>query len=495
MKSVKIHSHKVASFLLSIIYCLVSIVCINCDDFGPDSFGYVATDNVSPLAPDAPFFNPHDVITVGTAVDGLGDDNCVPVTLPFNFTFYGLTYDIVQVCSNGFLKFTEGPFTTNFVGLDPITNTIISEPIPSPKYPAGIFFWFLDLDPTKTTSGGVFTLLVDPDGTPDTGDERFVIQYDNIPYINGQFPITIQIQLFNITNQIVIHYLSAPSPGVQDGKTINHVIGIQSAGGDNGVLYEFSNRSIPAGRSIRFFFPPLDPPAGYFVNDSINTAQFGKNGTKVLLQTFEPAFSAIFQSFAGDIANQFKLELSTTSNFQPGTTIPIFGRMSDVDAFKRIPDIVYKGPTLESGKEYFYRLTFWDEDLLRSRTEATGSSSFCIQSCTPSGLGAPFTGASGSTAGCFIATKTIQNKNKLSPFYIIRNNYLINSSFGKNIITTYYKNAQKIYSFLGKTLSTVTIPIYTYLNFAFSSSFTMKLLLLLLFSVLFISIKIKNAWL
>lgn len=467
-------------FLLVFIFFLVKVHLLWANDYGPDGFGYIATDNVSSLAPDFPRFTPDNVVIQGHAVEGLGDDNCVDVPLPFTFVFYGLSYDIVKVCSNGFLKFSEGPFTSNFVGLDPQTNEILSEPIPSPKYPAGIFFWFLDLDPTKTSAGGVYTLEVDPDGNPNTGDERFVIQYDNIPYVNGFFPVTIQIQLFNITNQIVIHYLSAPGPPV------NHVIGIQDAGGDNGVLYEFSTSSIPGGRSIRFVLPPLDPPASYFVNDSINTAQLGKSGRKVLLQTFEPAFSAIFQSIAGDLANAFKLEISTTADFQRGTVISVFGEMADVKAFTRIPDIVYGGPTLQVGIEYFYRLTFWNKDGLRSRTQATSSSSFCIQSCSRSNLNAPFTGEGGSSAGCFIATKTLTNKNKLSPFYMVRNNYLIKSSLGKNIITTYYKNATKLYSALGKSLSIFTYPVYSYLNFALSTSFLLKMILLLLYMMLFI---------
>ncbi len=494
LRNLNIVSHFTSCFLplLISLWIWINSICMVAGDVGPDTFGYVATDNISPTAPDTPAFVPDDIIAIGEAVDGLGDDNCVAVDIPFNFVFYGLTYNIVNVCSNGFLKFSEGPFTNNFVGLDPITNQIISEPIPSSKYPAGIFFWFLDLDPTKAGAGGVFKALIDPDGIPNSGDERFVIQYDNVPYITGFFPISIQIQLFNITNQIIIHYISAPSPGEQDGKPINHVIGIQDAGGDNGVLYEFSNRSIPGGLSIRFFLPPLDPPSSYFVNDSINTAQLGKSGSKVILQTFEPAFSAVFQSFAGDIANQFKLEISSTQDFQPGTIIPVFGTMPEVDAFTRTPDIVYNTPKLDEGIEYFYRLTFWDIDLLRTRTQAEGSSSFCIKSCSPAGLGAPFTGATGTTAGCFIATKTISNKNKLSQFYFFRNNFLLENTFGKNILKIYYKNANKIFAIFHKWLAIFTYSLYTYLNFATSISIAHKLILLLLFLTLFLILKLQK---
>jgi hypothetical protein len=503
---------------LILLFCVA--VFFHAIDYGPDAFGYIATDNTSPLAPDAPGFSPDDVVAGGTPVEGLGDDNCVPVSLPFDFVFYGITYNQVFVCSNGFLKFADGNFTHNFVGLDPVTNQIINDPIPSTKYPAGIFFWFLDLDPTKAGAGGVFFLESDPDGTPNSGDEHFTIQYDSIPYIDGNFPIIIQIQLWNKTNQIVIHYINAPNP-----PNVKHVIGIQDAGATSGVFYEYLARSIPAGRTIRFVFPPLDMPSGFHVNDSINTAQLGRSGSKIILNTFEPAFSAVFQSSdATDVAKNFSLQISNNRDFQvwvdingngvcdsadigwedknnngkcdageEGEVITVFGAMSDVEAFTRSPDIVFSGPALRAGKEYFYRITFFNKEGLRSKTLSRGSSSFCIFSCSQAGLGAPFVGAGGTSVGCFIATKTLHNKNKLSPFYWIRNNILIENKIGKTILKVYYMNAQKIYSLFGRLLGIVTSSLYAYLNFMFSLSAVAKIALLLVFvAILGIRIRWRN---
>ena len=38
----------------------------------------------------------------------LGDDDYVGVSLPFNFPFCGTNYNMVYVCSNGFLSFVSG---------------------------------------------------------------------------------------------------------------------------------------------------------------------------------------------------------------------------------------------------------------------------------------------------------------------------------------------------------------------------------------------------
>ncbi|MFN7182392.1 MAG: hypothetical protein ACK4NF_06930, partial [Planctomycetota bacterium] len=74
--------------IINLCFAVFSIF-LNAVDVGPDAFGYIATDNLNPLAPDAPAFLPDDITAIGNPVDGLEDDNCVEVVLPFNFVFYG----------------------------------------------------------------------------------------------------------------------------------------------------------------------------------------------------------------------------------------------------------------------------------------------------------------------------------------------------------------------------------------------------------------------
>jgi hypothetical protein len=85
---------------------------------GPDAYGYLAIEDTD-FHSLAPTYQWIEIATpaggTGTFID-LGDngneeDNAAVVTLPFAFTYYGVSYTEMVVCSNGFVSFDDGAET------------------------------------------------------------------------------------------------------------------------------------------------------------------------------------------------------------------------------------------------------------------------------------------------------------------------------------------------------------------------------------------------
>lgn len=90
----------------------------------PDIAGgpYIALDNTDlAYTTHAPTYNWIDISATGTPLT-LTDDDREPVALPFSFPFYGVLYDTIWVCSNGWIAFGSDPGTNDFSN-DPIGDT------------------------------------------------------------------------------------------------------------------------------------------------------------------------------------------------------------------------------------------------------------------------------------------------------------------------------------------------------------------------------------
>ena len=109
----------------------------------------------------------------------LGDDQTVPVNLPFSFPFNNVQVNRIQVCSNGFLTFGNAnpgaPFTPSVAAL-----------LAGPTRIAG--FWE-DLNPPAAGPGG--GVFADLDAA--TGD--FVVTWNAVPEWEALAPETFQIAL------------------------------------------------------------------------------------------------------------------------------------------------------------------------------------------------------------------------------------------------------------------------------------------------------------
>lgn len=79
---------------------------------GPDAFGYTWKDSNEPGGPTYQWL---DLTSIGTMINGLGDDNFVgPIQIGFQFPYYWYTESKVWVGSNGYVEFDPGNLAANF---------------------------------------------------------------------------------------------------------------------------------------------------------------------------------------------------------------------------------------------------------------------------------------------------------------------------------------------------------------------------------------------
>lgn len=119
------------------------------------------------------------------------DDGEVTTTLPFDFDFYGTTQSsgaTVTISPNGWFAFGD---------LTAVGNPWNAVSVPSGTYTNTIFLNHRDWDPS---SGGTVTF-----GTNGTGaNEIFIVTYTNVPFFGAGGTGTVQLQLYETTNEIRI---------------------------------------------------------------------------------------------------------------------------------------------------------------------------------------------------------------------------------------------------------------------------------------------------
>jgi hypothetical protein len=143
---------------------------------GPDAFGYRWIDSDDPGGPS---FEWNDILSVGTQLTGWSpssDDGNVNVTLPWAFSFYGTSYTSMTVCTNGWISFVS------------TTTEYSNSAIPTTTTPNGAIYGLWD-DLNLSTSGTVHYYN-------DIANQRFVVQYTNVPFYSGTGTATFQIILY-----------------------------------------------------------------------------------------------------------------------------------------------------------------------------------------------------------------------------------------------------------------------------------------------------------
>jgi len=177
---------------------------------GPDSYGYYAYENL-----DFSALSPHygwieidpNLGGPGTLIVMTHDDETQQFALPFDFDYYGTTYDTVSVCGNGWIAMG---YTTS----TDWSNT----PIPNPDGPPAMIapFWE-DMSPQN---GGTMSYAYL------SSDHIWVVEWNNIP----QYSPASMIESF----QIILHdpqYWQTPT-------------------GDGEILFQYSRVSDPTSATI-----------------------------------------------------------------------------------------------------------------------------------------------------------------------------------------------------------------------------------------------------
>ncbi len=202
---------------------------------GPDAFGYTWMDSDEA---GGPVYNWIDISGTGT-VPGSGDDgNFGPFELGFDFTFYGQTFDSVNICTNGWLSFTSTVASFNNQG------------IPNSGQPNNLVAPFWD-DMNPSAGGAIYY---------EARDSQFIVQYEAVPHYYDSNPETFQV-IFNNDGSIVFQY-KIVSAG--EGCTV----GIENGAGDDGLEVVANANYLHDELAIRFAtVPPLtwvtaDPVGG-----------------------------------------------------------------------------------------------------------------------------------------------------------------------------------------------------------------------------------------
>ncbi len=153
-----------------------------------------------------------------------GDDETKTISLPWNFVFYGRSYNAINVCSNGFLSFTS------------TSNSYQPRNIPSSSEPNALIavFW-RDLNPSAN-------------GEIKYGynDSVFVVSWENVKNYGNDNLQTFQVVLNKNDYSITMTYKSITT----DYTT---VIGIENEDGTKGLAYTSG-----VGNTMSIKFVPVD---------------------------------------------------------------------------------------------------------------------------------------------------------------------------------------------------------------------------------------------
>lgn len=175
---------------------------------GPDQFGYFWTDSDEP---GGPVFDWVEINAVGVDAGGGDDTSLGPFDLGFTFHHYGVPYDQVRICTNGFLSFTSTATSYNngFIPSTATPNDVIAP------------FW----DDINLNDGGTIWYHAD------TANSRFIVEWEAVPHYASSGTGTYTFQaILNADDTIVCQYLSMV------GDIDLATIGIENLDGTDGLM-------------------------------------------------------------------------------------------------------------------------------------------------------------------------------------------------------------------------------------------------------------------
>ncbi|MBW6516680.1 MAG: hypothetical protein K0B81_08735, partial [Candidatus Cloacimonetes bacterium] len=291
------------------------------DPLGPDAYGYRCYDSGDVdhfLAPEYDWIEIVPTLGGNGTNTGLQSDHVnlhqvISMDLPFTFRFYGIDYDIISICANGWASFgvTEQSTFRNYR-------------LPGPMGPAAMIaaFW----DNLSTSAGGVYTYY-------NQNESIFIIQWQNMLNRVGNAEETFQIILYDPA----VYMTSTGDGNIKiQYKVFNNVnnqaspewgnystVGIADHTESVGMTYTFANVYPTAARPI------TNESAIFFTTDSINP-----DYAYVIIENI---------SYSGGVSNlpQFgeTLSMSMTLNNIGGTTAgEVTATLSTNDQYVNIID-------------------------------------------------------------------------------------------------------------------------------------------------------------
>ena len=218
---------------------------------GPDDFGYRWVDSDEP---GGPTFDWIEISSTGTAM-GLYDDDGETITLSHSFEYYGIDYNQITICSNGWAAL--GATSSHS-------------------------YWFTDFPDPDEPNSSLFILATDlyPPSSPgdiyyqDFGD-YFVVEFDSICEIS-HYPdpaFKFEIIINYSRREIVYQYLDIEPLG---SSYHTAYVGIENEAGTIGLLYgtwTITGGCLHDSLAIRFRATPIASPP-YFDNFETESGDF-----------------------------------------------------------------------------------------------------------------------------------------------------------------------------------------------------------------------------
>jgi len=259
---------KLITQTLSLMLVSASLLCAT--NKGPDAGSYVATD--------ATVYSFVDLATGGGSANVLGgtDDAVALLTLPFPFQFYGNTYSLICVSSNGLLSFVSSTAACSqsgdFVNID-LTSTATPGDLPS------ILPYWTDLSFQVSGSGAVY---YGAQGAP--GSRQFVVEWSNAYLSGSPNSVTFEVILSEHSNQVLFQYQSVDFGQGNPGSNASlSTIGIRDSGGNtNGRQIPWSYDAAVVGNSTAILFTSTILTA---TSISAPAVSYGASGTVTVMVT------------------------------------------------------------------------------------------------------------------------------------------------------------------------------------------------------------------
>lgn len=245
-----------------------------------------------------PVFSWVDIKSTGrrlVELDGLDSAMLSDVPIGFPFNFYGSSFDIVHICTNGWMSFSERG------------NTWLNgdATIPNPYHPVNLVAFVYD-DLIIDSEAAIYIGNPDPD--------TFIVQYDNVRRDNTQERFTGQV-IFRRGGEIVMQVLSSTL-----GAGSSYSVGLQNGTGTVGVsVYHNVNGNSnfwTAGKAVRF-----TPPQPW-VFGTPSTITIPANNSEPVLVTLNSTGLAVGQY-------TFQLQLTSDHPQWSARTVPVTLTVSD----------------------------------------------------------------------------------------------------------------------------------------------------------------------
>lgn len=239
-------------FVDSVAFALPIGLATAADPTGPDPFGYLAYDDIDDEYEFHREFNWTDISTIGTRLTHAsadpgeqqpnGQTNSDVVELPFDFMFYGETYDSLTICSNGWAAFGDQDH------LDMFRNY----PIPGQQAPEAMLAPFWDDLKTNGPNDGVYYYY-------DEANDRVIIEWNAVGAFSQGTNLDFQLILLdpsvyttNDGNGIIIFQYDNAQSIQQDTweEQTGETVGIQAPRALIGLQYRHSGSNAPGANGI-----------------------------------------------------------------------------------------------------------------------------------------------------------------------------------------------------------------------------------------------------